>query len=287
VRASSPASMARQFALLRAFRQIETLRVTIGALVGVAVTSLVAVVVGLTRPGPIVTAIAFVVAAASFAFLTFGLAAVLRPRRVRRALTTYRWVGRFDWLRWRRMTGDDLPRTPARARMWLEAHPARGGRDDLARIELLVWIGEFDSARRVADTLPDATPWDRFERALQRAFVDFVASGDGDLTPAIDVIADLSSAEARTARAMVAIEEARQRAASWLRLEAAARRRAIEEGGDLDWLDPLERARDGFGHELDRFLLPDLARWVASPLLVVGCLSALTTFLVSGALPPR
>jgi len=86
---------------------------------------------------------------------------------------------------------------------------------------------------------------------------------------------------------MVAIEEARHRAADWLRLAPAARKRALETHGELDWLEPLERAREGFGRDLDGFLLPDLARWVGSPLILVGCLSALTTFLVSGALPPR
>jgi len=183
--------MARQFALLRAFRRLETPRVTVGAIAGVTATSLIAVLVGLARPGWPVALAAFVTAAALFAALTFGIAALLRPGRVHRALTTYRWVGRFDWLRWREMTGDDLPRTPARARTWLEQHPAHGGADDLARIELLVWIGEFDTARRVAAGLPDATSWDRFERALQRAFVDFVASGDGDLASARSAIADL------------------------------------------------------------------------------------------------
>jgi hypothetical protein len=279
--------MARQFALLRAFRQIETPRVTAGAVVGVTATSLIAALVGLARPGPIVTAAAFALAAASFAVLTFAIAAVLRPRQVSRALTTYRWVARYDWLRWRHLTGETVPRTPARARSWLEQHSATGDASDLARIELLVWIGEFDAAGRVVATLPDVSPWDRFERALQRAFVDFVASGDGDLSAAREAIRELPADQAPAARAMVAVEEARQRGADWLRLPRDARGRALGTRDSLDWLEPLDRERDALGPDLDGFLLPDLARWTASPLLAVGAVSALTTFLVGGALPPR
>src|SRR5207253_738336 len=126
---------------------------------------------------------------------------------------------------------------------------------------LLVWIGEFDAAGRVAATLPDVSPWDRFERALQRAFVDFVASGDGDLSAARQAIGALPTDQGPTARAMVAVEEARQRAADWLRLPRDARRRAIETRDAVDWLEPLDRERDALGTHLDGFLLPDLARW--------------------------
>ena len=118
-------------------------------------------------------------AAILFAVITFGVAAVLRPRRVSRALDLYRWVDRADRHRWQTATGEDRPSMPRAARAWLESHPAAGGSADLPRIELLMWIGEFETARRVVDALPSVTPEERFEGALRRAAVDFVASGDG------------------------------------------------------------------------------------------------------------
>jgi hypothetical protein len=262
--------MARQFALLRAFRQLETRRVTVGALIAVTVVAGIAVAVGLTRPGWVVTILGFIAAGVIFAIVTFGVAALLRPRRQARALELYRWVGRWDWLRWRKITGVDVPNTPGRARAWLESQPAVRGAGDVARVEMLVWVGEFDTARRVAASLPIDTPGDRFERELQLAFVDFVATGDGDLEAPRAALAELVERERRVAQASLAVEAARRRAAA----------------GE-EFMEPLLAARESFGSELDGFLLPDLARWVAWPLLIVGWLSALTTFIVVAALPGR
>lgn len=265
--------MARQFALLRGFRELERRRVAIAAVIGVVVVAFVAPTVALARPGLAVTVLAFIGSTVAFAVVTFGLAALARPRDVARALELYRWVGRADWLRWRAATGDAVPSTPARARAWLEAHPARGAGDDLPRIEPLLWIGELDTARRVALALPATTAAERFDRALEIAFVSFVASGDGDLTgarAALDALDGATDAERVHAGARLALEEARQRAAS-----------------GIDFLPPLIAARAAVGSAANGFLLPDLARWSARPLLLVGALSALTTFLVSGALPPR
>ena len=169
--------------------------------------------------------------------------------------------------------GDPVPRTPSRARAWLEAHPARGASADLPRIELLLWIGELDTARRVALALPATTPEERFDRALEVGLVTFVGSGDGDLADAhaaLDALEVDRGAPVLEARARLAVEEARRR--------AAAR---------TDFLAPLLAARAAVGAGANGFLLPDLARWLARPLLLVGVLSATLTFLVAGALPPR
>ena len=76
------------------------------------------------------------------------------------------------------------------------------------------------------------------------------------------------------ARSRLAVEEARRL--------AAAR---------TDFLPPLLAARAAVGSAANGFLLPDLARWLARPLLLVGVLSATLTFLVAGrtaaALTPR
>jgi hypothetical protein len=277
VRATAPDAMARQFALVRAFRDRERRRVSIAAVVGVAVVALIARAVAVARPGWPGTIAAFAASSVAFAVLTFVLAAIARPRDVTRALELYRWVGRADARRWTGATGDPLPSTPSRARAWLEAHPARGAGADLPRIELLLWIGELETARRVAVALPAATPEERFDRALEVALVSFVGSGDGDLAEAraaLDALVtdrpDIAAETVAAARARLAVEEARRL--------AAAR---------TDFLAPLLAARAVVGTGADGFLLPDLARWLARPLLLVGVLSATLTFLVAGALPPR
>ena len=171
--------------------------------------------VAVARPGWPVTIVAFVGSSLAFAVITFVLAAVARPRDATRALELYRWAGRADWLRWQAATGDRMPSTPSRARAWLEAHPARGAGDDLPRIELLLWIGELETARRVALALPATTPEERFDRALEVALVSFVGSGDGDLADARAAVEELAPAGAdegdvTRARARLAVEEARR-----------------------------------------------------------------------------
>ena len=265
--------MARNLALLRAFRDLERGRVTAGATIAVVVVSAIVQLILLARPAWPATIGAVGVAAALFACVTFGIAALIRPVPVRRALEIYRWVAREDARRWRSATGETTPRTPARARAWLETHPAAGGSADLPRIELLIWIGEFDAARQVADALPTATAGDRFERALGLATIDFVATGDGDLDRVGSALGELPADERTHARARLAVEEARQAAAL---------------GSSRDCLAPLARAREELGGALDGFrLLPDLARWVARPLLIVGVICAITLSVVAGALPPR
>ena len=237
------------------------------------VVSAIVQLVLLARPGWPATIGAVGLAAALFACVTFGIAALIRPVPVRRALEMYRWVAREDARRWRSATGEMPPRTPSRARAWLESHPAAGGSADLPRIELLIWIGEFDAARQVADGLPAVTAGDRFERALRLATIDFVATGDGDLEVVRSALGELPAVERAPARGRLAVEEARQAA-------------ALPSGRDC--LAPLVRAREDLGGALDGVrLLPDLARWVARPLLIVGVICALTLFVVAGALPPR
>ncbi len=265
--------MARQFALVRGFRDRERRRVSIAAVIGVAVVAVVARLVAVARPGWPGTLAAFAGSSVAFAIITFVLAAIARPRDVTRALELYRWVGRADARRWMAATGDPLPSTPSRARSWLEAHPARGADADLPRIELLLWIGELDTARRVALALPVTTAQERFDRALEVALVSFVGSGDGDLADAraaLEALETGGDAHVVDARARLAVEDARRR--------AAAR---------TDFLVPLLGARVAVGAGANGFLLPDLARWLARPLLLVGVLSATLTFLVAGAIPPR
>lgn len=270
VRATAPDAMARQFALVRGFRDLERTRVAVAAVVAVAIVAGIAVAVAAARPGLAATVAALVGSVGAFAAITFILSSIARPRDVARSLELYRWVGRADWHRFRDTTGDPAPTTPSRARAWLEAHPATDAADELPRIELLLWIGELDTARRAAAALPSDTPAARFDRALEVALVSFVGSGDGDLEAARSAL-DALDGEARThAHARLAVEEARRLAAA-----------------KIAFLPPLLAARAAVGTAADGFLIPDLARWLARPFLVVGALSAILTFLVAGALPGR
>jgi hypothetical protein len=262
--------MARQFALVRGFRDLERVRVAVAAAIAVAVVAGIAVAVAAARPGWAATLAALAGSVVAFAVITFVLAAVARPRAVARSLELYRWVGRADWRRFMEATGEPTPSTPARARTWLEAHPATAPADELPRIELLLWIGELDTARRAAVALPADTPGARFDRALEVALVSFVGSGDGDLAEARSALEPLDGGARVAAQARLAVEEAR-------RLAAAKRA----------FLPPLIAAREAVGTAADRFLLPDLARWLARPFLLVGFLSAILTFLVAGAIPAR
>ena len=269
VRATAPDAMRRNLALLRAFRDVERRRVTVGAIVGVAVeATLVSAAVG-ARPGPIVVTAVGIGAAVVFAVLTFAVAGLLRPRRVTRALDLFRWVQRRDRDRWREVTGEDRPTMPSAARTWLEHHPAAGGSADLPRIELLVRIGEFEAARRVVAALPSGTPAERFEWALRGATVDFIATGDGELGPARDALQALDDEARPEAAARLAVEESRQ-------LAAASAQRPRD-----TFLGPLVEARDAPDLAMDGHLLPDLARWVARPLLLLGAVSAIASFVVA------
>jgi hypothetical protein len=267
--------MRRNLALLRAFRELERRRVTVGAIAGVIVEAEIGAAVIAARPGPVAIVAALVGAAVLFAAITFGVAAVLRPRRVSRALDLYRWVERRDRARWRAATNKERPSMPSAARSWLEAHPASGGSADLPRIDLLMWIGEFDAARRVVDALPTETAEERFERALRRSSVDFVASGDGEPTAARLALAELPDAARPEAGARLAVEEARQ-------IAATARR-----GDGPTFIEPLVRAHDAAGLSIDGHLLPDLARWVARPLLMLGTASAVASFVVAALVVRR
>jgi hypothetical protein len=203
-----------------------------------------------------------------YASVGIALATALRPKRLGRALDVYRWVGREDWMRFRRSTGSQVPRTAGEARRWLEGR--HEGDDILLRIELLVWIGDYDSARRLVGGLPAETSAQRFEIELQHAFVEFVATGEEDLARVDGAARELTGAARDLADARVAVEAARHAAAA---------------GGAADWMAPLDAVRSQLGPRLQAFAAVDIARWVARPLLAVGLLVSVVGFLVPGAFP--
>jgi len=280
----SPDVEARQFALLRAFVAREKPRAILSAIVGVGVVALVSLVVDRTRPSGAVTAAAFALAVVAFVVVTYGLATVFRPRRLARGFEVYRWVGRSDWLDWRRRAGRRVPQSRGAARAWLDMELHRQDaavRDQLPRIEMYVWLGQVDDALRAASALPVDRPWDRFERELMRAFVLFVAGRDAEaeapLAAARDAAGQLSGDERRLAGAKLATEEAR-------RLAFRAVGDPPGDRADEAWLAPLVEVRDRLGPALDGFLVRDLARWTLPILVVLGALSAAVSFWVAEAI---
>ncbi len=276
----------RHFALLRAFSALEMPRSVLSAIAGVGIVAFVALVVDRLRGGPAVMLIGLALAVGGFVAVTFGLATLLRPRRVARAFEVYRWVGRQDWLDWRRRAGRRVPQSRAAARSWLDMELRRvdsAVRDPLPRIELYVWLGQVEDAMRAARSLPTDRPWDRFERDLMCAFVAFVAGEDpvgaASLADARLSAEQLSGDERRLATAKLAVEEARRLASDAGAGERS--RRGEYARADAAWLQPLVDARERLGPSLDGFLVRDLARWALPILVVIGVLSTLVSFWVA------
>jgi hypothetical protein len=277
----------RHFALLRAFTALELPRSVLAAIAGVGYVAFVALVVDRARLSPPGEAVAFVVAVAGFVAVTYGLATLFRPRSVARAFEVYRWVGRRDWLDWRRRAGRRVPQTRRQARAWLDMEqrrPDAAARDQLPRIEIYVWLGELDDALRGARSLPTERPWDRFARDLMVAFVAFVAGdrseAEGALSAARASAEQLSGDERRLAAAKIAVEEARR-----LAFDAGAgisSRRGEFARADAPWLQPLDAVRDRLGPYLDGFLVRDLARWALPVLIALGIACAAVSFWVAG-----
>lgn len=275
----------RHLVLLRAFAALEMQRSVLAAIAGVGVVAFVALVLARIHATGSQLVLAFLPTVVAFAAVTYALATAFRPRRVARAFEVYRWVGRHDWLAWRRRAGRRVPQSRAAAAAWLDAElrrPDAAIRDQLPRIELYVWLGRIDDAARAADALPADRPWDQFERHLLRSFVAFCGGtgdeGRGALEEARRAAEQLSGPERRLAAAKLAVEDARRLA---FREGLGTRRGVPTASADAPWLEPLVAVRDRLGPSLDGFLVRDLARWAVPVLVVLGGVSAVSSFVVS------
>jgi hypothetical protein len=150
-------------------------------------------------------------------------------RRLRHAMEGFSVLGGWEADRWRRTIARSIPTNPAAARRWLAANP-ESPQNGWARVELLAWIGDFDDARAVAARLPDTTPLDRFDRAVNTTFMDWVLTGNDsfeELREAAAAYGEQGTEERRIADAQIAYSEAQ-------RAEAAGR----------DWTEPLIALRN-------------------------------------------
>ncbi len=200
----------------------------------------------------------FVVWPAVFLVVAFGVQLLLLRGRLRAALEAFSWIGRSEWLRAREALGDPFPNSPkaARARVARGEIPLHSG-----SVDVLVAAGELDEARRVADALPADSEWQRFERAAQRDWVEWVVTGQGGLRP-----------ETEAAAAAIRDPEERLQAEGVLALAQARARYAA--GGD--WKEPLARVRQQIGPRADGILRHEWWRAQAIPTAVVALLFAVT-----------
>jgi hypothetical protein len=142
---------------------------------------------------------------------------LVRPRRAQLAFEAFSWLGEWEFGRVRALTGREVPVTPPAAEKWLEWFPDRPEARWI-RVEILCLLDRLDEARRVAETMPTETAYDRFERVYALDLVDWMAGGDGDPASVRAAAADLDAADEDSAlRAEVAIavrETARSAAAT-------------------------------------------------------------------------
>ncbi len=252
-------------AFRRAFRTPLLVANTAGAVAGFAIL----VVFGQPALGvPLLFRIPFsVVAFAAVACLTLPF---LVRGRLRAALESFAWIGRWDALRWREATAVRPPASPEQAREWLERYPLATDAPPLARlarIEPLLMVGDVTGARKAVSSLPTVSPWERFEAAYQKAQVDFAGGARMDLRSMSQAIGGLTDPEEKLrAKALVALAKSRS---------ALSERR--------DWIEPLEEVRPEVGEAADGVLRlevwPALYRLEIVVAVVAGSLLALIVVL--------
>ena len=160
--------------------------------------------------------------------------------------------------RWRRLGAGRIPRTPAEATAWLQQH------DDPTtlqqqRLSAQLVAGDLVTVRVGLATYPMDTPYERFDAANDRWFLDFM---DGELPP----LADLEA----MAAALRDPAERRQAIVATATLRAHA---AVADG--RDWVAPVAAVRDVVGDAASgiiwaRYILPAWTMLMAISALFVG-----------------
>jgi hypothetical protein len=185
------------------------------------------------------------------------------PARSRRAFEAFSWLGEWELARARRTIGRWIPSSPPDAEHWLEAHPAGPilmPEELPVRIEILLYAGRIDEARRLLEHLPTDTPWARFEVAALRDLVDWRDGGDGDL-PAM---------EAAAREIQPADGDDRLRAEVTIATAAVRRRMADSRGSASDRIQPFLEVRERLGRRADGQLGRALRWRITRTLLVLG-----------------
>ena len=188
-----------------------------------------------------------------FVAVAFASFVVALGSRTRLALEAFTWIGEHDLDRFIRATGSHPPTTAPAARRWLEGHPETP-ETGLHRVDVLLFAGEVEEARAVAERMPLGTAWQRFERELQR---EYVARAAGD------------EENAALADAAEALTDPRERRTADVSVATGTAVRAAAAGGD--WRRPLAEARQRLGSEArGTFYRSRLARQVGYVFAITG-----------------
>ena len=204
--------------------------------------------------------------------LTFSAVAAVtwiavQPRRVRDAHDVLAWLNGWETERWSREVGRRLPGLPRTRPSLLDELPDTLGLRPL-RIELLAVRGELAEASERVRTLPDDTPWQRFERA---ALDEWVAWWSGQ-PPRLD--------EMRAGLRELPPDDERRLVATAMVAAADARRRA--DAGE-DAVAPLAAVRSELGDRLGRYAF-GYRTGVVVIVSMIGALAAATIVLAAAIL---
>ena len=163
---------------------------------------------------------------------------LVRPTRSRRAFEAFTWLGDWELDRVKATTGRNVPGTARGAGQLLAAIPATPEYGWI-RVELLLWLDRPAEARAAADSMPEGTAAERFERAYAIDMADWIPGGRGTPEALDAAFAGLAGEDEDTrlrAEVSLAIREARMIAA--------------EHGRDAA-IEPLLRVRDRLGARAD------------------------------------
>ena len=206
--------------------------------------------------------------AAAGAVITGVLAAAanayVRPLSSRRAFEAFVYLGEAELDRVARLNGGTVTPTIPAMKRYLESAPERA-EDRWLRVEFLAKGGDLDGAEAVAHRMPDATPFERLERAAALVWIDWLRGGTGDPVELRALVPDIEprdSDERRRAEVVVACAELRSRIAR----------------GAPDPAAPLVAARDRLGRHADHVQLR--MTWRVVPSLILTAVVFVAVLLV-------
>jgi hypothetical protein len=180
------------------------------------------------------------------------------PSVSRRAFEAFSWLGDWELAQAREITGGGVPSSKDAASAWLARRPER--REELPlRIELLLFVGRIDEARRLLPAVPAETPWERFIVAALDDLIDWRAGGDGNI------------AAMEAAAAVIEPPDGDDRLRADVSIATARVRRRMAEGRPTpaEVVEPLLEVRERLGHRADGQIGRALRRRVF-PLLFLG-----------------
>jgi hypothetical protein len=230
-------------------------------------------VVGLVLPATLPDPVRLAVLVALAAILAAEAYIRAMPAPTREAFEAFSWLGEWELAQVRALTGEGVPTSPIAARRWLRVHP-EASETRWLRVEMLTFARQYDQAKAVAERMSDATPAERFDRAVAKDFADWFSGGDGDLASieaAAENLLPPDGDERLRAEVIIAIANVRRR--------MAAGDDPIEAGA------PLREVRKRLGKRADGQVGRALRVRLIRPLLIVGALVSIVSLLLPDLAP--